>query len=214
MYNSDTPPRAELPTSRQLLRSTIIAVVVAAVILATIVLPSEYAIDPTGIGRVLGLTKMGEIKAQLAAEAAADAAAGSAPTAAPVSAQRPPAAASPGALAAPPTIKAKNVVQWRDETKVKLAPGQGAEVKLKMAGGAKASFSWTAQGGAVNFDTHGDGGGKSISYEKGRGVPADEGGLEAAFDGNHGWFWRNRGRSDVTVVLRTRGDYAEIKRAL
>ncbi len=209
MYNSDTPSRAELPTSRQLLRSTIIAAVVAAVILATIVLPSEYAIDPTGIGRVLGLTKMGEIKAQLAAEAAADAAAGSAPTAAPVSAQRP-----PGALAAPPTIKAKNVVQWRDETKVKLAPGQGAEVKLKMAGGAKASFSWTAQGGTVNFDTHGDGPGKSISYEKGRGVPADEGELEAAFDGNHGWFWRNRGRSDVTVVLRTRGNYAAIKRAL
>ncbi|WP_241427577.1 HupE/UreJ family protein [Fertoeibacter niger] len=42
-------------------------------------------------------------------------------------------------------------------------------------------------------DTHGDGSGNSISYEKGRAVPADAGELTAAFTGNHGWFWRNRG---------------------
>ena len=73
MYNTDIPTRAELPTSRQLLRSTVIAVVAAAAILVTIVLPAEYAIDPTGIGRALGLTEMGEIKSQLAKEAEADA---------------------------------------------------------------------------------------------------------------------------------------------
>jgi hypothetical protein len=31
-------------------------------------MPAEYAIDPTGIGKVLGLTKMGEIKQSLAEE--------------------------------------------------------------------------------------------------------------------------------------------------
>ncbi|MCP6151252.1 hypothetical protein NL425_26250, partial [Klebsiella pneumoniae] len=69
MYNTDMPTRAELPTSAQLLRSTLIAIVAAAAILITIVLPAEYAVDPTGIGRMLGLTEMGEIKAQLAEEA-------------------------------------------------------------------------------------------------------------------------------------------------
>jgi hypothetical protein len=49
-------------------------------------------------------------------------------------------------------------------------------------------------GGAVNFDTHGDGGGESVSYQKGRGVAEDSGVLEAAFDGNHGWFWRKQDR--------------------
>ena len=68
MYNTDLPNRAELPSSTQLLRSTVLAIVAAAVLLATVVLPSEYAVDPTGIGRVLGLTQMGEIKMQLAAE--------------------------------------------------------------------------------------------------------------------------------------------------
>lgn len=73
MYNSNIPTQAELPTSAQLLRSTIIAIVTAALLLVTVVLPSEYAIDPTGIGKLLGLTEMGEIKAQLAEEAEADA---------------------------------------------------------------------------------------------------------------------------------------------
>ena len=72
MYNSDIPTRAELPTTRQLLRSTVIAIISAAAILVTVVLPAEYNIDPTGIGRVLGLAEMGEIKQQLAEEAERD----------------------------------------------------------------------------------------------------------------------------------------------
>lgn len=216
MYNSDTPARAELPSSRQLLRSTLLAAVAAAVLLVTVVLPAEYGIDPTGVGRVLRLTEMGETKTQLAAEAAADerAAAPSSgaetatPQAAPASAADPASGAAP---AAPPaTIQAESA--WKDEERFTLAPGQGIEIKLVMKEGAKAEFAWEVSGGAVNYDTHGDGGGRSISYEKGRGVPRDEGELTAAFTGNHGWFWRNRGKAPVDVVVRTRGDYAELKR--
>jgi hypothetical protein len=57
------------------LRSTAIAAVIASAILVTIVLPAEYGIDPTGVGRILGLTQMGEIKMELAREEAAHAAA-------------------------------------------------------------------------------------------------------------------------------------------
>ena len=72
MYNTDMPSRAELPSSAQLLRSTLIAAGVAAALLVTVVLPAEYNIDPTGAGRALGLTEMGEIKTQLAREAETD----------------------------------------------------------------------------------------------------------------------------------------------
>jgi hypothetical protein len=58
-----------------MLRSVLIALAVALLLLFTVVLPAEYGIDPTGAGRVLGLTRMGEIKVRLAKEAAADAAA-------------------------------------------------------------------------------------------------------------------------------------------
>ena len=81
-----------------------------------------------------------------------------------------------------------------------------------MVQGAKSQYAWAVEGGEVNFDTHGDGPGKSISYEKGRGVATKEGVLEAAFTGNHGWYWRNRGKAEVKVILRTAGEYTAIKK--
>lgn len=69
MYNTNMPSRSELPSSAKLLRSTALAIVTAGAILITIVLPSEYGIDPTGAGGALGLTEMGEIKMQLIRDA-------------------------------------------------------------------------------------------------------------------------------------------------
>ncbi|ESW67109.1 transmembrane anchor protein [Mesorhizobium sp. C277A] len=215
MYNTDIPTRAELPTSMQLLRSTLIAIVAAAAILVTIVLPAEYAIDPTGVGRALELTEMGEIKTQLAEEAEQDRLRelqNGTPTAVPGQDQQ---SSLLERVFAELVIGSASAQELRtDEMSVTLKPGEGAEIKLVMAKGAKANYSWTANGAAVNFDTHGDGGGESISYEKGRGAAEDEGVLEAAFDGNHGWFWRNRTGADVTVTLKTNGAYTDIKRMM
>jgi hypothetical protein len=215
MYNTDMPTRAELPTSAQLVRSTVIAFVTAAVLLVTVVMPADYGIDPTGIGRVLNLTQMGEIKKELAAEAAADAAAqGDGGKAVPVAPVAQPVSAAPVATAAPAPAPVTDAVKapWRDETRVTLKPGEGIEIKLSMNEGAKALYAWAVEGGVVNFDTHGDGSGRSISYEKGRGVAADEGELVAAFNGKHGWFWRNRGDAAVTLLLQTSGEYTKIER--
>jgi hypothetical protein len=218
MYNSDIPTRAELPTSKQLLRSTLIAILTAIAILITIVLPAEYAIDPTGIGRMLGLAQMGEIKAQLADEAERDRALdpkGTPPATAPSPERRSDLLGTLFArLVVGPAAAQSAPAGRKDEMTITLKPGEGMEVKLVMSRGAKVIFAWTVSGGIVNFDMHGDGGGQSKSYEKGRGVRGAEGVLEAAFDGSHGWFWRNRGRSDVTVTLRTNGGYADIKRVL
>ena len=75
MTTPPASPQGELPSSRSLMRSTLIALGIAVLLLTTVVLPAEYGIDPTGAGRVLGLTQMGEIKVRLAREAAEDAAA-------------------------------------------------------------------------------------------------------------------------------------------
>lgn len=218
MYNTDIPTRAELPTSAQLLRSTVIAIVAATAILVTIVLPAEYALDPTGVGRALGLAEMGEIKAQLAEEAERDRAAdqqSEIPAALPTPDQRSSLASRIFAELVIGSAAAQTTPAGRtDEMTITLKPGEGTEVKLVMNQGARVNFTWAVSGGVVNFDLHGDGGGQQTSYEKGRGVPGAEGVLEAAFDGNHGWFWRNRGRVDVTVTLRTNGDYADIKRMM
>jgi hypothetical protein len=208
MYNSDTPSRAELPSSKTLLRSTVLAAISALVLLFAVVLPAEYGVDPTGMGRVLRMTDMGDIKQQLAAESAADAAAYSS------LAQTPAATVAVANMEPAPAQPTGPKMEWRDEMPFTLTPGEGTEIKLTMAAGAKAQYLWVVEGGEVNFDTHGDAPGKSISYEKGRGVSSDEGVLEAQFTGNHGWFWRNRGKSSVTVILRTRGDYTAIKKMM
>jgi hypothetical protein len=207
MYNSDLPTRAELPSSGQLLRSTVIAVIVASVLLVTVVLPSEYGIDPTRIGRLLGLTQMGEIKVALAAEAARDRA---------VNASKSGPDQNAGASTAPAqTAKGAEGSPRTDEMTVTLKPGEGAEIKLAMSKGAKASYQWTSAGGPVNHDTHGDGpGGAAHSYNKGRQVERDSGEITAPFDGNHGWFWRNRSETDVTITLKTTGTYRNIKRVV
>jgi hypothetical protein len=99
---------------------------------------------------------------------------------------------------------------WRDEVSYTLAPTEGVEVKLVMEAGAVAEFYWTANGSVVAYDTHGDGD-SSISYEKGRGVADQSGTLTAAFNGNHGWFWRNRTEAPETITLFVRGNYSEMK---
>src|SRR5215207_6783565 len=118
MYNTDLPNRAELPSSKQLFRSTIIAVIVAAVLLVTIVLPAEYGVDPTRIGRVFGLTRMGEIKQRLAVEAQKDRVAEAEKSVPKVT----PTETKPAA-----EIKSE---PKSDEMTVTLKPGDGVEIKL------------------------------------------------------------------------------------
>jgi hypothetical protein len=220
MYNSDVPSRAELPTSRQLLRSTIIAALAALAILLTIVLPAEYGIDPTGVGRVMGLAEMGDIKVQLSREAEADRAIDSSRIPAlPAPAQPERRSGSIGAIFAQLLIRPAmaQTAPRSDEMSVTLKPGEGAEVKLVMKKGAKARFAWKTDGGLVNCDLHGEpdnAPSKTHTYKRTRGAAEESGSIEAAFDGNHGWFWRNRGTEDVTVTVQATGSYAAIKRVL
>ena len=52
--------RAELPSSKQLLRSTLLAAGVAVAALCVIVLPSQYGVDPTGLGALTRTIEIGE----------------------------------------------------------------------------------------------------------------------------------------------------------
>lgn len=211
--NTAGPPGYEPPTSAQLVRSTLIALGVAVLILVTCVLPAEYGVDPTGIGSRLGLTRMGEIKTQLAMEAQAEErVAGDA--VADVDAAEGDTPGTEAAQAAPSAPVAADADAWRHETVVHIAPDEAIELKLVMKAGEQAEYHWVAENGMLNFDAHGDGGGKSISYGKGRGARDGSGTLTASFDGHHGWFWRNRSADTVSLTLRTRGRYSELKRTL
>ena len=201
MFNAQRPSLDDLPTSRQLGKATVGAAAAATAILIAVVLPAEYAIDPTGAGRALGLTQMGEVKQQLALEAERDAA---------------PASASAATGANTSESKPAQIAERSDITQVTLAPGEGAEVKFTTTEGARVAFEWSVNGGHVNYDTHGDPPnapkGFYHGYGKGKQSTGERGELVAAFDGKHGWFWRNRSDQAVTVTLRTEGRYSEVRR--
>jgi hypothetical protein len=226
MYNTELPTRAQLPSSRQLLRSTLLAAAVAGVLLVTVVMPAEYGIDPTGVGRLTGLQEMGKIKMNLAREAqGADAPAAlpqvstfaGTPTS-PASAATPPTSAPP---ATAQTTQAEPAPSARadksDQVSFTLKPGESTEIKVGMSKDAKLQYSWAASGGRVNFDTHGDPlnapAGFYHGYGKGRASAGEKGVIVAAFDGQHGWFWRNRSSLDAVMTLSIQGNYTQVERA-
>lgn len=220
MFNNQRPDTNDMPSTTQLLRSTVIALITAGVLLVTVVMPSEYALDPTGVGRVLGLTQMGELKATLAQEAAAEEAAPPVATApAPVqqAPQQPVAAVAVAEPIEEPAAEAKPALK-SDELTLTLKPGEASEVKLEMLNKATVSYEWSTNGVPVNHDTHGEPyngpNGYFHSYSKAKQVKGDKGEFSAIFDGTHGWFWRNRSNKDVTITLKTTGEYLSFKRML
>ncbi len=196
MFNSQQPSENDLPTSSQLLKSTIIAMVVATVLLLLVILPAEYGTDPTGVGEIFGLKKMGEIKVSLEEESLTE----------------------PEVLIDIPTETEEEtsttVEENQEVLEVQIPPGEAIEIKLEMKKGAVAKYKWSTNNGGLNFNLHGDGYiGTHISttYKKGRMVSSDRGELIAEFDGYHGWFWRNRNDESVTVKLEASGDFIQMK---
>jgi hypothetical protein len=100
------------------------------------------------------------------------------------------------------------------EMQVTLAPDEGAEIKVEMSKGNKVQYAWSTDGGKANFDVHADSQTLGIDYHqysKGS-SQSEQGSIEAAFDGSHGWFWRNRTSDPVVITLKTEGEYTEISR--
>lgn len=209
MNTNSRPANSELPPVARLIKSTVIAIVLAAIILVTGVLPAEYGIDPTGIGKLLGLAKMGEIKVSLAQEAAADKAIVEVKDSKDKESAELVASIEKTTIVTQPKAPARN-----DEMTFSLAPNQGYEIKVAMKKGQKANYVWWTNNGRANFDVHGDSAEHRINYHNYSKGSTDrkEGFVEAAFDGKHGWFWRNRTSEAMTITLQVEGEYSAISR--
>jgi hypothetical protein len=203
--------RNELPPTKSLIKATLLALVVAAVVLILFVLPAEYGVDVTGLGSRLGLNAM-------SAAAPEDA-----EPSAPASTETPGAESSEELVPATEEVPSALTAAWKsatpyrsDEMSLTLKPGEGAEIKARMRAGERFVFTWTTQGGVVNFDMHGEAlnakKDEFTSFWKGRATAEGHGAFVAPFDGTHGWYWRNRGDQLVTVTVKTSGFYEELFR--
>jgi hypothetical protein len=188
MSDESMPPERQ-PSVRVLAGLLLLAMGVIAWLVVSVVLPAETGRDPTGVGQRLGLTEMGRIKMALASEAAADS----------------------GNTRTKRVAIGASGSRWRDSMAITLQPTEGIEVKMTMRTGERARYAWTTDGGEVYFNMHGeppDPPKDFAAHRYGKGTSAGESGeLVAAFDGVHGWFWRNRTDVPVTITLRTGGEY-------
>ncbi len=183
---------------RTLAKATLGAAAAAAVILVTCVLPAEAGIDPTGIGRALGIAGMATGAAENGATPA-------------------PSAAEPGKVAPAMPGKAsieRSAAMRSDEMTIELPPHSGQEIKAHMNAGDSFVFEWRSSGGPVKVDMHGEHpdapDGEFTSYWAERELQGAKGDFTAPFEGTHGWYWRNKGDTPVTITVRTTGFYKDL----
>ena len=97
-----------------------------------------------------------------------------------------------------------------------LESGEGAEIKAVMARGDHFIYTWTAEGGPVDVDMHGEPSnaqdGEIPSYFKDEEQAGDNGVFRAPVAGRHGWFWQNLTDTPVTIKLKTSGFYERLMR--
>lgn len=185
-----------LPTLKQLFKATGIALLAAGAILITTVLPAEFGIDPTGIGKAMGLTALSATSAEAA--------------------KLPDSVATAAVVQPTAGIVTKSDIPLRsDEMSLTLQPDEGAEIKATMRKGEQFVFNWATEGGSVNVDMHGEkinAGDKFTTYRKAKQLTSDQGAFVAPFEGTHGWYWRNRGDKPVTVKVKVSGFYEKLAR--
>jgi hypothetical protein len=91
-----------------------------------------------------------------------------------------------------------------------LEPHKGAEIKAVMDKGQRFVFEWEVEGGAVDFDMHGDHADTKdafTSFLTGSQQSKAAGTFEAPFKGAHGWYWKNKSAQPLKVHLKVSGFY-------
>lgn len=189
MTAEELPP----PSLATLGKTTAVAFAAALVILATIVLPAEYAIDPLGTGRMLGLT-------QIAAPPV-------------VTVDLPKTDGAPQVPTQNGPIGAYPAEYKYDVAEIVLDPYEYIEYKYQLEKGATMLYSWTASAGVVH-DMHADRtGGESsdgpaeVSFDKNARQQAS-GSYTAPFAGIHGWYWENPSGEPIKLRLTSAGFYS------
>lgn len=169
-------------SNKSLIKATIIALVIAAIALVTIILPSEYNIDPTGIGDKLGLTVLAT--SQTDEESNVTSAQGSKPV-------------ESASKVIEVSVPAGRGIEY------KFAMDQFAKMEYEwMTDGQPLYFD-------LHGEPEGDTTGYFESYAIATNAEM-KGSFTAPFAGSHGWYWKNNSDQDVAIQLIVEGEFEVI----
>lgn len=182
MTNETEPTR---PSRRRLFITAGVALVAGTAIAVLFVLPAETGIDPTGVGKATGLSKIANPDASRFLARGLKRKGVFTPSETPLPAE---AGAS-------------------DHWEFELHPYESIELKYVIDKGGPINFQWSASA-PLNYDMHAHpfNGGETLTESYGIGKADHLGGhYVAAFSGIHGWHWQNRGLEPVILKLTASG---------
>lgn len=184
----------QMPSSIRLFKATMIAIVVAIIILVVVVMPAEYGVDVTGLGKKLGLMKLAN-----------------SPVVNVLIEENP--EKQINSSIATKNIWISNEVFKEKTLTISLMPDQGAEIKAIMQQGQNFIYNWQASG-KLYFDMHGEefnaANNEFTSYWENESQDNASGSLIAPFSGTHGWYWQNKTSEPIKVELKISGFYKDV----
>jgi hypothetical protein len=156
------------------------AVLLAIFILVAVVGPAEYGIDPTGIGKAMGLTVLAKPTTPLDTKTVVLCPSG---------------AESDWLDTVVITVPAESGLEYKFHVK------KNAELAYAWTtNGSKLYFDF-------HGEPSGDTSGYFKSFREATDNQSS-GVLKAPFTGSHGWYWKNKTQSPVQVTLKTKGQYS------
>lgn len=206
-----SPFEVNPPSPARLRKSVGAAIAGAAVILTLIVLPAEYGIDPTGVGKALGLTRLHAPKRTLQVT---NVIGGNEKYREKYREAAIPGMREPIPLPNPAVVQVKPTAPRTEHVSVTLQPGQQTELKAVMDAAQVILYSWKSTGGEVYTDFHGhepNAGEAFVRYEEQQSGHEGHGSLVAPFRGEHGWYWLNISEQPVTIDLEFSGYHRNVK---
>ena len=198
----------EPPSSKSLVKATLISIMAAAVILVLVVLPSEYGVDLTGFGSATGLN---ELNAEPTVTIEISDIIGGNEVIREVEI---PGFGEPTPLPNPAVFQDQAEPPETITMKVMIPAERETEVKMAMTEGKVAVYSWEVDQGDIYVDFHGHdisfGPDFFVRYKEQQEGSGNNGSLTAPFDGEHGWYWLNYNEFDVEVTLTITGYFDDI----
>ncbi|MEO8308796.1 MAG: hypothetical protein ABI616_12230 [Pseudomonadota bacterium] len=194
------------PSTRRLVASVAAALLAALIILVLFVLPAEYSVDPTGLGRRMGLTEISKPGRILQIK---DVIGGNEK----IREIAVPDPGKPTPLPNPAVAQLKNVEAQTRTITVHLKPDGETEIKAIMDPAQVILYSWKSDG-EVYTDFHGhdpSAGEGFVRYEEQQSGHEGHGSLVAPFSGEHGWYWLSLSDKPITITLKITGYFRDIK---
>lgn len=169
-----TPPAPSVAT---IIKASVVALIMAGIVFVSVILPVEYKLDPTGVGKLLGLTVLSEASNAIQAEQSSE--------------------------KLSEVLQENEVVVLVPANKgveYKFKMQKYGHMTFQWASDSEALYF------DFHGEPKGDTTGYFESYSIAT-ADKVSGSITVPFDGVHGWYWKNNSNEDAKVTLRTQGNY-------